>query len=113
MCLPLRSTTQYLSIIRHHHERVDGDGYPDHLAGTGIPLGARVVAVADAWDAMISDRPYRAGLQREEAIARLRAGAGTQWDAELVRHFLELLDRGVAERVDAVQDRLALVVPHA
>ena len=71
ICLPLRSTTQFLPIIRHHHERVDGRGYPDHLASTGIPLGARIAAIADAWDAMISDRPYRAGLDRDEAIALL------------------------------------------
>lgn len=110
ICLPLRSTTQFLPIIRHHHERMDGRGYPDHLAGTGIPLGARVAAIADAWDAMVSDRPYRAGLDRDEAIGRLRSGAGTQWDGELVRHFLELLDRGVAERVAAAQDRVPIAV---
>ncbi len=110
ICLPLRSTTQFLPIIRHHHERVDGRGYPDHLAGTGIPLGARVAAIADGWDAMVSDRPYRAGFDRDEAIGRLRSGAGTQWDAELVRHFLELLDRGVAERVAAAQDRLPIAM---
>src|SRR5438094_910857 len=55
ICLSLRSVTHYLPIIRHHHERFDGGGYPDHLAGSAIPLGARVAAIADAWDAMVSD----------------------------------------------------------
>ena len=68
ICAPLRSTAHYLPIMRHHHERIDGRGYPDHLAGSDIPLGARVVAIADAWDAMVSDRPYRPGISREEAI---------------------------------------------
>jgi len=108
ICLPLRSTTQFLPIIRHHHERMDGRGYPDHLASTEIPLGARVAAIADGWDAMVSDRPYRAGLERDEAIGRLRGGAGTQWDAEFVGHFLELLDHGVSERVLAAQERVPI-----
>lgn len=99
ICLSLRSVAHYLPIIRHHHERVDGNGYPDHLAGTKIPLGARIVAIADAWDAMVSDRPYRAGLDHEEALRRLRAGSGKQWDAELVQLFLALLDGGLARRI--------------
>jgi cyclic di-GMP phosphodiesterase len=104
ICMPLRSTTQFLPIIRHHHERMDGRGYPDHLVGAEIPLGARIAAIADAWDAMVSDRPYRAGLDRDEATRRLRAGAGPQWDPEFVAHFLALLEGGVSERVTAAQD---------
>jgi putative two-component system response regulator len=99
ICLSLRSVAHYLPIIRHHHERVDGGGYPDHLSGRDIPLGARIAAIADAWDAMISDRPYRPGLDREEARSRLRSGAGKQWDAELVEMFSALLDGGLEERV--------------
>ena len=104
ICLPLRSTTQFLPIIRHHHERMDGRGYPDHLVAGEIPLGARIAAIADAWDAMVSDRPYRAGLGRDEAIRRMRAGTGTQWDAGFVHHLLELLDDGLSERVAADQE---------
>ena len=100
ICLSLRSVAHYLPIIRHHHERVDGEGYPDHLAGRQIPTGARIVAIADAWDAMVSDRPYRAGLDPEEALRRLRANAGTQWDAEMVHIFLTLLDDGLGQRVN-------------
>jgi putative two-component system response regulator len=91
ICAPLRSTEHYVPIIRHHHERWDGTGYPDGLAGDSIPLGARIVAVADAWDAMVTDRPYRAGLPAEEATRRLRDGAGTQWDERFVRLYLDLL----------------------
>src|SRR6185436_9462715 len=104
ICSPLRSTTQFLPIIRHHHERIDGGGYPDHLVGAEIPLGARIAAIGDAWDAMVSDRPYRAGLDRDEAMRRLRAGAGSQWDPELIAHFLALLSDGVSARVAAAQD---------
>ena len=99
ICAPLRSTAHYLPIMRHHHERIDGRGYPDRLAGSDIPLGARVVAIADAWDAMVSDRPYRPGISREEAIRRLREGKGAQWDAMFVDLFLQLLDQGLTERM--------------
>jgi putative two-component system response regulator len=103
ICLSLRSVTHILPIIRHHHERVDGEGYPDHLAGRDIPIGARITAVADSWDAMVSDRPYRAGLDEEDAIRRLRQGAGTQWDAGFVHVFLDLLESGLAQRVTQTQ----------
>jgi len=103
ICLSLRSVSHYLPIIRHHHERVDGTGYPDHLEGNDIPIGARITAIADGWDAMVSDRPYRAGLDEEEAVTRLRQGAGTQWDGGLVRVFLDLLDGGLTRRVTESQ----------
>ncbi len=103
ICLSLRSVAHYLPIIRHHHERIDGRGYPDHLAGTAIPTGARIVAVSDAWDAMTSDRPYRAGLDPEEALRRLREGAASQWDPEVVGAFIELLDQGVVSRIQTEQ----------
>ncbi|MGH2471855.1 MAG: HD-GYP domain-containing protein [Candidatus Limnocylindria bacterium] len=101
--LSLRSVAYYLPMIRHHHERVDGAGYPDHLVGNDIPLEARIAAISDAWDAMVSDRPYRRGLDEEEALRRLRQGAGSQWDAGLVRTFLDLLDGGLTQRVTQTQ----------
>ena len=101
ICQPLRSTTRFLPILRHHHERVDGAGYPDHLVADAIPVGARMVAIGDAWDAMLSDRPYRPGLPREEALRRLRAGAGSQWDATFTDLFIALLERGDLEQVIA------------
>lgn len=94
ICAPLRSTAHYVPIIRHHHERWDGAGYPDGLSGESIPIGARMVAVADAWDAMVTDRPYREGLPADEAVRRLRAGAGTQWDTRFVDGFLDLYQHG-------------------
>jgi putative nucleotidyltransferase with HDIG domain len=77
-------------IIRHHHERADGSGYPDGLRGEAIPLGASIVAVADVYDALTSDRPYRAALSPERARAFLNAGAGHTLDARVVATFLEL-----------------------
>jgi putative two-component system response regulator len=81
---PLRSTSELLPIIRHHHERFDGHGYPDGLRAREIPRAARIVSVCDAFDALVNDRPYRTRRSTEEAIAVLRAGAGTQWDPETV-----------------------------
>jgi putative two-component system response regulator len=81
---PLRSTSDLLPIIRHHHERFDGTGYPDRLRAREIPRIARIVSVCDAFDALVNDRPYRVRRSAEEALAVLRAGAGTQWDPETV-----------------------------
>jgi HD-GYP domain-containing protein (c-di-GMP phosphodiesterase class II) len=71
----------------HHHEHFDGAGYPAGLSGEDIPLGARILAVVDAFDAMVSDRCYRKGMPLEEALARLRAAAGTQFDPAIVERF--------------------------
>ena len=81
---PLQSGSSLLPIIRHHHERFDGRGYPDGLRGDEIPLLARIVSVCDAYDALVNDRPYRSRLARAVAIDILRQGAGTQWDPDLV-----------------------------
>lgn len=83
-------------IIKYHHERYDGRGYPSGLTGDSIPLEARILAVADAFDAMISDRPYRKGLGEDEAVRRLVAAAGTQFDPAVVRACLEVLGKGDA-----------------
>jgi diguanylate cyclase (GGDEF)-like protein/putative nucleotidyltransferase with HDIG domain len=77
-------------IILHHHERYAGHGYPYGLRANEIPLGARIVAVADAYDAMIHDRPYKRAISHEAAIAELRRHAGTQFDPELVENFCDL-----------------------
>jgi diguanylate cyclase (GGDEF)-like protein len=74
--------------IRHHHERIDGAGYPAGLAADQIPLQARIMAVADAFSAMTTDRPYRRGMTVAEADAMLLKGAGTQWDAQIVNAFI-------------------------
>ena len=75
--------------VLHHHERFDGDGYPDGLAGEGIPLEARVICVADSFSAMTSDRPYRAAMELRDACAELERCAGTQFDPRVVRLFVE------------------------
>jgi len=88
ICAPLRSVKRQLPAIRHHHERWDARGYPDGLGQHNIPLGARITAVCDAWDAMTSHRVYRAGMPGDRAVSILEAGKGSQWDAELVNLFL-------------------------
>lgn len=75
------------TIIRHHHERFDGDGYPDGLAGEAIPLGARIVAVADTFDAITSTRPYRKAMAEREALSLLWSEAGRQLDPRVVAAF--------------------------
>jgi HD-GYP domain-containing protein (c-di-GMP phosphodiesterase class II) len=77
-----------VEIVRHHHESWDGTGYPSGLKGYAIPFGARVIAVADSFDAMTSDRPYRAGMTVERAVQILRRESGKQWDAKIVDAFL-------------------------
>jgi len=86
-----------VEIVRHHHESWDGTGYPHRLAGTAIPFGARVLAVADSYDAMTSDRPYRTGMAPQKAAAILREGRGRQWDAPLVDAFLRSVADSLAE----------------
>ncbi|HJT00334.1 MAG TPA: HD-GYP domain-containing protein [Terriglobales bacterium] len=76
----------------HHHESVDGSGYPAHLKGSNIPLVSRIVCVIDAYDAMISHRCYRKGVGHEEAARRLRASAGTQFDTEVVQVFIPIAE---------------------
>jgi putative two-component system response regulator len=78
-------------IVRSHHERWDGQGYPNGLAGEDIPLASRLIAVADAYDAMTTDRPYRQAIPKDEALRRLRAGGGEQWDRTAVDVFVDLL----------------------
>jgi HD-GYP domain-containing protein (c-di-GMP phosphodiesterase class II) len=77
--------------VLHHHERYDGKGYPDNLRGEETPLEGRLLAVVDSFDAMTSDRPYRAGMPIEKALQILSDGAGTQWDAALIEMFLKIV----------------------
>ena len=87
---PNASLRDLIPIVRHHHERIDGKGYPDNLKNGDIPLAAKIVAIADTYHALISDRPYRKGMNIEKAISILEEGAGTQWDADLVRTFIQI-----------------------
>jgi putative nucleotidyltransferase with HDIG domain len=85
-------------LVRSSHERYDGGGYPDGLAGEDIPLGARIIAVCDAFDAMVTDRSYRRALGHDEALAELRACAGTQFDPVIVEAFCAQLRDAAARR---------------
>jgi HD-GYP domain-containing protein (c-di-GMP phosphodiesterase class II) len=75
--------------VRHHHERLDGKGYPDRIAGDAIPVSARVILIADTFDAMTTTRPYRRGLPNEIAYRELRQFSGRQFDAQLVKTFCD------------------------
>jgi diguanylate cyclase (GGDEF)-like protein len=90
-------------LVRASHERYDGQGYPDRLAGDEIPLGARIIAVCDAYDAMTSDRPYRARKEEAVALAELERYAGTQFDPVVVRAFVEALEDR-RNRLDGLAD---------
>lgn len=89
ICRPLKSLRHLLPAIRHHHERFNGTGYPDGLKGEEIPLSARILAVADIYDALTSDRPYRVGLPQERALDILKTEADQRhWDSHLVDVFI-------------------------
>jgi hypothetical protein len=108
-----------MDIVCHHHERWDGKGYPDGLKGLNIPFGARVVAVADSFDAMTSDRPYRAGMPIGKAAQILQDGRGRQWEAAIIDAFLGYLQKEYpqamlaanATAAEPMQDTGALPAP--
>ncbi|HEU4691182.1 MAG TPA: HD-GYP domain-containing protein [Vicinamibacterales bacterium] len=93
--------------VLHHHEAFDGTGYPAGLRGDEIPIGSRIVSVMDAFDAMISSRPYRRGLALEEAVRRLEAGIGTQFDPVITPHFIAMASADAATVFDATGASLA------
>jgi putative two-component system response regulator len=99
ICRSFPSSRHFGPIVRHHHERWDGFGYPDRLRGEAIPLGARIVGLVDAFDAMIHDRPYRPALEVESALLELLGEAGRQFDPELVTQFVEVIDPVVQARL--------------
>lgn len=96
---PISEIQQLLPGVRSHHERLDGKGYPDQLKGDDIPLFGRIIAVADSYDAMTSDRPYRKGMPHPKALAILLEGRGTQWDPEIVNAFIRCVGEAVEEEV--------------
>lgn len=92
-------------VVRHHHEHYDGGGYPDHLAGDEIPIESRIIAVADAYEAITSERPYRSALPHEEALKRIREASGTQFDPAVVTALLATFgeDRSIPMPIEAEQ----------
>ena len=89
---------EYASVVRAHHERLDGRGYPDRLSGASIPMTARIVSVADSFHAMISRRPYREALPVPHAIEELRGGSGTQWDGAVIEAMLRIVQPAGEQR---------------
>ncbi len=87
-----------LDYVGYHHERWDGKGYPDGLKGDRIPIGAQVIAVADTYDAMTSDRPYRKGMPGEEALSLMAQGSGTQFSPVVLKKFLEIMGHETAHK---------------
>jgi HD-GYP domain-containing protein (c-di-GMP phosphodiesterase class II) len=81
------------TLVRFHHERWDGSGYPDGLSGGRIPLGSRIISVCDAYGAMTCDRPYRGAMDSRDALREIRAGAGSQFDPAVVAALLDALGR--------------------
>ncbi|MEW5991364.1 MAG: HD domain-containing phosphohydrolase [Chloroflexota bacterium] len=108
ICAPLRSFGAFGPIIRHHHERWDGHGYPGRLRGESIPVGARIVGLVDAFDAITHDRPYRAARTLEQAIEELGKEADAQFDPELTRLFVDEIARMSGQMPDPPLDTFAL-----
>src|SRR5581483_1595525 len=96
----------YLDVVELHHEDWDGAGYPHGLAGEAVPLPARIVHVADAYDAMTSDRPYRRGMTHEHALRIIRENAGRQFDPDVVETFLEIAEVIGGKRAAGAVDSL-------
>jgi HD-GYP domain-containing protein (c-di-GMP phosphodiesterase class II) len=88
---PIEAYAKIIPVVLHHHEYYDGSGYPDGLSGEDIELGARIFTLADHYDALISDRPYRAGLSRETVIGFIEEDSGTKFDPKVVEAFLEVM----------------------
>ncbi len=105
---PIRRMDKIAKIIRHHHERFDGQGYPDGLAGNDIPLISRIIMVGDTYDAMTSNRPYRRSLPEQFSLGVLKESIGTQFDPEPVKAFLSLKSNPVLfkEKFDALENTM-------
>jgi HD-GYP domain-containing protein (c-di-GMP phosphodiesterase class II) len=105
----LRSVNEFAPIAKyvlHHHERVDGNGYPRQLRGDEIPVQSKIICIADAYDAMTSHRPYRRDLSLSEVVAEFKRNAGTQFDEEILKVFIDqILKQRVWRRMDRYEGR--------
>jgi HD-GYP domain-containing protein (c-di-GMP phosphodiesterase class II) len=112
---PIRFLGPAADIPYFHHESWDGGGYPWGLKGTDIPLLARIFAVVDSWDALLSDRPYRTGWEPERVLAYIRSQSGKHFDPEVARVFLELVECGeipTSPVQQLIEERLSLAADH-
>jgi len=107
------SLTETIDVIRHHHERVDGTGYPAGLAGSAIPFSARVCAVADVWDALTSDRAYRDAMSKQQALGHILAGRGTHFDPVVVDALVTHLGAEAIVPTEQGDERVAVEAAHA
>ncbi|MBN1106343.1 MAG: HD domain-containing protein [Deltaproteobacteria bacterium] len=107
---PIKNYGAVMELVLHHHERFDGKGYPEGLSGDRVSLGARILAVADVFDALVSDRPYREGMKRDRALAIIREESGRQFDPAVVEAFFRVIVRkdSAAGKGSEPQDLLAL-----
>jgi putative two-component system response regulator len=108
----MRFAPRVVPIVLGHHEKWNGKGYPRGLTGKHIPIGARIVAIVDAYDAMTTDRPYRRALDQREAMNRLRVGSGKQWDPDLIDLFCALIEQRLKNPSDMDEEE-ALPKPPA
>lgn len=108
---PIPAYAEVIPIVLQHHEWYDGTGYPDGLAGEAISLGGRIFAVADVFDALTSDRPYRAGLDRTRVIEIIKEGMGRQFDPKIVQAFLEVMARDDGEPHDQITPSHSTATP--
>ncbi len=114
MCRPVRSLQRVLPIIRHHHEQMDGKGYPDGLAGEQIPRLARILAVAEVFDALSSDRPYRPRMSRPEALRYLQEYSNRNWlDPEIVGQFLKMVEEEGWPEIPPLEHEVLNIEPSA
>jgi putative two-component system response regulator len=110
LCANLRSLRAVRSIVRHHHERLDGSGYPDGLRGDAIPLLAQIISLVDVYDAVTSERPYQRAQTNEQALTLLRGQADRGWrQHDLVKEFAALLERGKLQTFAAGSDPSATI----
>jgi putative nucleotidyltransferase with HDIG domain len=104
---PIAAFASVIPVVRHHHERWDGSGYPDGLAGTDIPFLARVLTVPDVFDAVTSERPYRAGLSLAEAVALIRERSGSHFDPAVVEAFVTVMSQeGVVAQIQRARQEI-------
>jgi putative nucleotidyltransferase with HDIG domain len=94
---PVGQLRKVIPIIKYHHERFDGTGYPEGLSDREIPLSAKILCVADSYDAMTFDRPYKKAMNREQAFAHIKQKAGTQFDPNVVKAFLNVFDTSIGQ----------------
>jgi HD-GYP domain-containing protein (c-di-GMP phosphodiesterase class II) len=90
---PISAYAAVKPLVLHHHEKYNGSGYPQGLSGERIPLGARIFAVADVYDALVSDRPYRPAMEERQALDYIRSGAGSEFDPKVVEAFFEVIEK--------------------